>query len=57
MFARSSAFAEVIALLDEKKLQAGITAMTKQIKNPDHNYSIGGSKDARLTRPKPTTTS
>lgn len=56
MFARSSAFAEVIDLLDEKKLQAGINAMTKQIKNPDHNYHIGGSVDARPKGKSPTTT-
>lgn len=53
MFARASAFAEVIELLDSKKLETGIEALTKRMKEGEHNYKIGGSKDVR---PKTTPT-
>ncbi len=56
MFARASAFAEVIELLDVQKLQNGIEAMTRNIKNEDKNFQIGGSEDARHKRKNPTTT-
>ena len=49
-FARASAFAEIIELLNIDKIQNGIKAMTKTLKEGDKSYHIGGSQDARHTR-------